>query len=123
MPIDSNAAREAAAARLVEARARLAEEAAERYAAGPRLARRDSDRLEQIARLIVGAVEDFEIEFDRLDVARDLCAYFAADGRRIERSAWRGRDIALSIAEVFEPVLNPAACAVLTAAVRTESPP
>lgn len=120
-PQDRRSAARDAAARLANARARLADEAAERYASGRRLARRDCDRLEQIARLIVSAIDGFEREFDRLDVARDLCAYLGPDGRRVERAVWNGADLALSFAEAFEPALNPAACAVLVAAVRAES--
>lgn len=119
--IDLPRPRDAALARLLEARAEFREQTAERYASGARIAGRDSDRLELIAVELLAALDVLERRFDTLDAARDLCAYLGPDGLRIERAAWPRDALAAALAEVFEPVLHSSACAVLQAAVRLQA--
>lgn len=117
----TRSARDAALARLLEARAVFRDETEARYASGGRLSARDCDRLERIGLRLVDMVDELQGEFDRLDVARDLCAYRGADGLRIERAGWPRADIAFALAEAFESVLHPTGCAVLQAALRLET--
>jgi len=108
---------------LVDARAELAETAAAAYACGRSQAEADCDRLEQIASHLLAFLDDVEPSFQRLAIARDVCAYLGPTGRRFERSRWDRAALALLLGEGFQEILSEKALAVLLAALRLESLP
>jgi hypothetical protein len=117
----ARAVRDQALAALLAARVDFAEDADQANASGPRLAGRDSDRLEAVAGRILGFVDTLEAEFDRLDVARDLAAPCGPGGRRLRRSPWDRPALALGLGETLQELLAPSAGAVLAAAIRLEA--
>ena len=115
------AARDAAFASLIEARAAFADQAEQRYAAGARLAARDSDRIEALATHLLDVVDALEPHLDRLDVARDVSSEVGFYGRRFSRSFWERGALAAAFGEAVQELLDPSAAAVLSAAIRVEA--
>jgi hypothetical protein len=117
----ARAAREAAFAALIEARAAFAEQAEQRYVSGARLAARDSDRIEALAARLLDIVDGLEAEVERLDVARDVSIEVGFSGRRFARSRWDRAGLVVAFGEVLQELLDPCAAAVFSAAIRLEA--